>query len=155
MKHFEMTIPLNPRPKKNTQEIVYVRGKPLIVQNKNYKKFQSDCGKYIRFSGEPISTPVSVKYTFFRGTKHRVDETNLEEAMDDILAHYGVLKDDCRDIVVNHDGTRVLYDKENPRIEIEITDYDEPYEQWSDWTGKEKIQKRIKKNGGRMDKNQP
>lgn len=32
----------------------------------------------------------------------------------------GVIKDDNRNIVASHDGSLVLYDKERPRIEIEI-----------------------------------
>jgi Holliday junction resolvase RusA-like endonuclease len=53
-------------------------------------------------------------------TKRRVDLTNLLEAIDDILVKYGVLEDDNYNIIDNHDGSRVYYDKENPRTEITI-----------------------------------
>ena len=53
-------------------------------------------------------------------TKHRVDLANLLAATCDILTHYGVLEDDNSMIIVSHDGSRVLYDKERPRCEIEI-----------------------------------
>lgn len=36
-------------------------------------------------------------------------------------ARFGVIKDDNSRIVAGHDGSRVLYDKENPRVEITIT----------------------------------
>lgn len=58
-------------------------------------------------------------------TRHRVDLTNLLEATDDLLVHWGVLQDDNSRIVASHDGSRVLYDHDNPRAEIYITDIDE------------------------------
>ena len=54
-------------------------------------------------------------------TRRRVDLANLLEAADDVLVHAGVIADDHSGIVVSHDGSRVLYDKEKPRTEIEIT----------------------------------
>jgi Holliday junction resolvase RusA-like endonuclease len=53
-------------------------------------------------------------------TKRRVDLTNLLEAIDDVLVKYGVLKDDNSEIITSHDGSRVLYDKDNPRTEVAI-----------------------------------
>lgn len=53
-------------------------------------------------------------------TKRRVDLTNLLEAIDDVLVKYGVLKDDNSEIITSHDGSRVLYDKNNPRTEVVI-----------------------------------
>jgi len=54
-------------------------------------------------------------------TRRRVDLTNLLEAIDDVLVHYGVLSDDNSSIIVSHDGSRVLYDKARPRTEVTIT----------------------------------
>ena len=76
-----------------------------------------------------IDYPVNVKYTFYMQTKRRVDGLNLAAAIDDILVDAGVIIDDNRDIVAGHDGTRVYYDKEHPRVEIEITPV-EGYQQW-------------------------
>lgn len=55
-------------------------------------------------------------------TKRRVDLVNLLEATCDILVHYGVLADDNSSIVAGHDGSRVLHDKERPRVEVTITE---------------------------------
>jgi Holliday junction resolvase RusA-like endonuclease len=46
---------------------------------------------------------------------------NLMEATLDILVDAGVLADDNSRIVVSHDGSRVMLDRENPRAEITIT----------------------------------
>jgi len=45
---------------------------------------------------------------------------NLLEAIQDILVKYDILKDDNSKIVASTDGSRVLYDKQNPRTEIYI-----------------------------------
>ena len=50
--------------------------------------------------------------------------TNLLESIDDVLVRAGVLKDDHSGIIVSHDGSRVLYDKDNPRTEVYIADYE-------------------------------
>lgn len=57
-------------------------------------------------------------------TRHRVDLVNLLEATSDILVKASVIEDDNVNIVKSHDGTRVLYDKETPRVEVEITEYE-------------------------------
>ena len=63
---------------------------------------------------------VNVKALFYMKTKRKVDLTNLLEALDDVLVKGGMLVDDNCTIIKSHDGSRVLYDKENPRIEVEI-----------------------------------
>ena len=55
-------------------------------------------------------------------TRRKVDLVNLLEATCDILVHTGVLEDDNSRIVTGHDGSEVRYDKENPRVEIEISE---------------------------------
>lgn len=47
---------------------------------------------------------------------------NLLEAADDALVTAGVLADDNSKIVVSHDGSRVLLDRDTPRTEIYITE---------------------------------
>lgn len=101
----------------------------FIVPSKQYKAYQAAALKELKAEGEPIDTPVNICYTFYMGSRRKVDGLNLSAAMDDILVKAGILKDDNRDIAAAHDGTRVYYDKENPRTEISITRL-EDYEQW-------------------------
>jgi len=54
-------------------------------------------------------------------TRRKCDLSNMLEALDDVLVKYGLLEDDNYTIVESHDGSRVLYDKENPRTEVYIT----------------------------------
>lgn len=70
---------------------------------------------------KPIECPVNVKCVFYMKTRRRVDALNLLATIDDLLVDVGILADDNSNIVVAHDGSRVLYDKDNPRTEITIT----------------------------------
>ena len=57
----EMVIPIAPRTKKNSQRIVLVKGRPIIMPSKLYKDYEKDCGKYITKPLSPINIPVNVK----------------------------------------------------------------------------------------------
>ena len=78
-----------------------------------------------------INCPVNVKAVFYTQTRRKIDLTNLLEAVDDMLVYTDVLADDNRDVIAGHDGSRVFYDKKNPRIEIEIKKV-EDYIQWKE-----------------------
>lgn len=119
------TIPLAPHTKKNSSEICYnpVTKMRFIRPSKIYKQYEQDCGLFIpkKYLNANIKAPVNIKCTFFMASRRKVDISNLLSAIDDILVHYKVLEDDNCRIIVSHDGSRVYYDKENPRTVVEIT----------------------------------
>lgn len=115
-----ITIPLPPITKKNSQQIITVRGRPMIIPSKQYKRYEKACDPYISPS-EPFREPVNVSMVFYMPTRRRVDLVNLQEACLDVLVKHGVIEDDNCRIVATMDGSRVDYDKENPRTEVEIT----------------------------------
>lgn len=114
-------IPLQPISKKNSQQIFVNRktGKPFITPSKAYKDYERNALFFIPRI-EPITEPVNVKCLFYVGSRRKCDLTNMLEAIDDILVHAGVLADDNYTILSGHDGSRIYYDKENPRTEIYI-----------------------------------
>lgn len=69
---------------------------------------------------KPIDEPVNVKCLFYMPTHRRCDLTNMLEAIDDVMVAGGLLADDNYKIIKSHDGSRVLYDEENPRTEVYI-----------------------------------
>lgn len=117
----KLTIKLPPRTKKNSQRIVLVKGRPVIIQSKQYKDYEKAASIFIPKTDKPIDYPVNVKMLFYTQTRRRCDLVNHEEACLDILTKYGLLQDDNSNIVVSMDGSRVLYDKDNSRTEVEIT----------------------------------
>lgn len=121
---FQAVIPIEPRSKKNSQEICINRKthRPFVKQSERYIQFEKECGYYLNNKPPaPIDYPVNCKYIMYRSTNRVFDALNGCEAIDDVLVKYGILADDNFKIVVGHDGTRVRVDKENPRIEITIT----------------------------------
>lgn len=119
---YEAVIPINPRTKKNSMQIVmnHKTGRPFVTQSSKYKEYEKNCGYFLKKLPKPICEPVNVKCVFYRETRIRCDLVNLENAILDILTSFGILADDNRDIVYSMDGSRVFYDKDAPRTEITI-----------------------------------
>lgn len=119
----KIVLPGQPITKKNSQQILINKktGRPFIMPSKQYKKYRDICGEHIDYDGEPIDEPVNLKCVYYTGTRRKVDMCNLLQATCDILVDFEVLADDNNTIIQSVDGSRVLYDKENPRVEIEIT----------------------------------
>ncbi len=113
-------IPLAPVTKKNSQQMVRAGNRWIVVPSKAYKQYEKEAGWYMPNDAEIISTPINVSCTYYMPTRRRVDLVNLQEATLDILVRYGIIEDDNCRIVVSMDGSRVLYDKANPRTVIEI-----------------------------------
>lgn len=118
---WKATIPGDPRTKKNSQRIITTKtGKRIPLPSRAFEEYQEQCQWHIRRPAQPIDTPVNVRCLYYMKTRRKVDLCNLLEATCDILVHCGVLADDNSNIVVSHDGSRVFYDKDNPRVEITI-----------------------------------
>ena len=121
------TILGNPITKKNSQRIIKVKLKNgrcfhKIMPSKAFEKYEKECKPYMSKVKEPIIVPVNLKCIYYMKTKRAVDLLNLLEGTADILVDYGVLADDNRDIVYSTDGSKVLYDKNNPSVEVEIVE---------------------------------
>jgi len=124
----KFTIPLPPRTKKNSSQMFknFKTGKLYPAPSKAFLKYQTDAGWYIPHKGEKISKKVNVKCLFYTeidydNTNGIIDLVGLLQAIDDILVHYGVLKDDNCRIIAGHDGSAVMHDG-TARTEITITE---------------------------------
>ncbi len=116
-----IVIPIAPRTKKNSQQIIKIRGRYMIIPSKAFRDFEKEALSYLPFV-DPFLSPCNVKCEYYMPTRRKVDLVNLQEATLDILVKAGILIDDNSNVVVSMDGSRVYYDKENPRTEIEITE---------------------------------
>ena len=124
MTEIKYIIQLPPITKKNSQQILTNprTGRPFIMPSKKYKEYEVQAGVFLRpRPPKPIACTLNVKCLFYMPTRRAVDLNNLLEAATDVLVHSGIIEDDNCRIVVAHDGSRVLYDKDNPRTEITIT----------------------------------
>lgn len=122
-------ISLPPITKKNSQQILtnHRTGKPFIAPSSAYKRYEQQA---IYFLTPKPKTPLAGRYrvtaAFYMPTRRSVDLTNLLEAAHDTLVAAKILADDNNTIIASVDGSRVLYDKENPRTEIIIQELNEP-----------------------------
>ena len=119
----KIILPFTPRTKKNSMQIFKTpSGKPFLTPSKAYKQYIEDCKIFLTSSILPkgIDCSVNVRCLYFMPTKRKVDLVNLLNATCNALVLYGVIKDDNSSIIVSHNGSRVLYDKEMPRTEIYI-----------------------------------
>ena len=115
-----MQILVNPKTKR-----------PFISPSSAYKAYRKAALMMIPQEARVgIDYPVNVKAVFYMPTRRKVDLSNLNSAIHDILVDANVLSDDNRDIVAATDGSRVLYDREHPRAEVTITKLEGEYEKW-------------------------
>ena len=125
----KIIIPNNPITKKNHGRIVQKRfpnGKsiPIMLPSEAYTKYEKDCKQYMPKLESPINIPINLEVHYYMETKRKCDITNLLQATCDVLVKYKVIEDDNYTIIASVDGTKVFYDKENPRTEIYITKKD-------------------------------
>lgn len=116
-------ISLPPITKKNSQQILtnHRTGKPFIAPSRQYKKYEQAAMWYLTPKPKaPLSGRYRVATVFYMPTRRRTDLANLIEAAHDVLVAGKILADDNYTIIDNVDGSRVMYDKENPRTEIFI-----------------------------------
>lgn len=121
-----LTLYGEPRTKKNSARILRTRsGTPFVAPSKAYVDYETDCLRQINRPRSPISARVNVRCVYYMKTARRVDLANLIEATTDILVKARVLEDDNCCIVAAHDGSRVDYDKQKPRVEIWIEEMED------------------------------
>lgn len=105
---------------------IYNNCKLYLIQSKSFLEYESDAIEQLEEIkkknkiSKPINQPINIKCIYYRGDKRRCDLLNLLNATADILVDAGIIEDDNYNILVSADGSRVFYDKENPRTEIEI-----------------------------------
>ena len=117
----KIVIEGNPITKKNHQNIVFAKGRRIVIPSKPYQEYEKKCKQYMPTLDKPIDYPINLCCHYYMETRRKTDITNLLQATCDILVKYGVLEDDNYSIVSSFNGTKASYDKENPRVEIEIT----------------------------------
>jgi Holliday junction resolvase RusA-like endonuclease len=126
----KFTIKLPPVTKKNHGQIVWRGNRPIMIPSKPYLNYERDA-KWFMPKVKTIDYPVNIKCIYYMPTRRKVDLSNLLNATLDLLVHYGILLDDNRNIVYSVDGSRVYYDKDNSRTEIEITRIKGDVELWA------------------------
>ena len=123
MKELTIIIPINPRSKKNSQQIVFNKKtkRAMVIQNKNYTQFERDCKPFMPILEQPIDYPINLSVQFYVCDARKRDIANYLEAIQDILVKYNIIKDDNYNIVASIDGCSMAINREYPHCEILIT----------------------------------
>lgn len=111
-----------PITKKNSQQIIKAGKYRKIIPSERYKIYEKDCLYQLKQKPRAEGGPWNMRCVYYMPTRHRVDLVNLLEATCDILVEAGIIEDDNSKIIASHDGSRVKYDKANPRVEITLTE---------------------------------
>ncbi len=114
-----------PRTKKNSGIITTQGSHPRILPSAAFSawnrlaqmqlaRFRSS--KYWRYT---VSVPVNVQALFYRD-KLTGDAVGYYQALADALEEGGIVQNDL--LIVSWDGSRLMKDAKNPRVEVEITE---------------------------------
>ena len=119
---YKLTVLGKPITKKNSMQMITDKrtGRVFPIPSKAFKNYQKVFLSQAKRPKAPISEPCNVQAVYYMPTRHMVDITNLLSATHDLLVDAKILEDDNSRIVKSVDGSRVYYDKENPRVEIEV-----------------------------------
>lgn len=121
----KFTIPVKPRTKKNHSSIVTLKnGRTLLLPSKQYKEFEKQVCTFIheaKSTSKPIDMPCNLKCIFYKEKNFRSDLMGYMQAIADALVKAEVFADDNSNIIASTDGSKVLLDRDNPRIEVEIS----------------------------------
>ena len=122
--NLKFTVHGQPIVKKNNQKVVTRGGKTFKVDTPAYTRWRNSA--YFQIAQalgkpEPIPVAINLRVHFYMETRTATDISNLLEGIQDVLVTSRILADDNYMIVAGLDGTRAYYDKNNPRMEVEIT----------------------------------
>ena len=127
---WQYDIKLNPVTKKNSQQIIKVHGRNIIIPSAAYKKYEAQCAQFLQDKPEqPINVPCEVTCLYFlqRTKKGEIpkrvpDLCNLMEATHDVLVKYKILEDDNSRIIWSVDGSRVYWTMGEPHTIVTIVE---------------------------------
>ena len=120
---YKFVIEGHPAGKKTSQQIIFCKGKPKIIQNSRYNDYEQEFiiqmyKLYPELKTLNLACPINLKCVYYIKDRRKRDLVNLLQATCDILVNAGVIKDDNHEIIRSFDGSTVYVDKIKPRVEI-------------------------------------
>lgn len=127
---YRFTIFGAPRTKKTHNEVVRVRGRPVVMPSKQWRRWLRSAKLKLPDLFVTIRQNVNCRALFYRDAS-RGDAVGYYQGLADFLERYGQIKRDGRVLragliysdqqIVSWDGSRLLVDRERPRVEVELT----------------------------------
>lgn len=115
------TIQGIPRTKKNSQRIIVIGGKRAVLQSRQYLCWEAPAVFQLQAQRHGLTwkCPVNMRAIVYRD-RAVGDLLNYLAAISDVLEKAGVVANDR--LIVSLDGSRMLVDRQRPRVEIELTE---------------------------------
>ena len=109
-----------PRTKKNHGQIIHVKGRPVMMPSPEYRAWESGCKRAAVYdrTAPAIAHEVNCCALIYREVRTG-DAVGYYQAIADTLEHLGIVQNDR--LIVSWDGTRMLKDPDNPRVEVTLT----------------------------------
>lgn len=120
-----LSVVINGQPpsKKNSKQIIHVRGRMIIIPSKGHKDWH-DQSLYplisLKNALPSVLIPKLVLCTLYSKDKRKWDISNKWESVGDLLVDAGIIEDDNYDFISK---LLIVYggvDKENPRTELDL-----------------------------------
>lgn len=131
----KFNIPGRPSTKKTSQRVVR-RGKyTKILPSLLYEKYENHCKEYCEtfwknYKLDPIDFGISVKLNVYLDSWIVGDECGYQQAHGDIIQKHGIIADDMWIHWADKNSHMIHYDKDNPKVEVEICRYRHPKEEF-------------------------
>lgn len=118
----KLIIPGRPATKKNSNRLGFAGKRRVILPSEAFERYQADALWHLKKYQDRYTCPVQVTCLYWLPDRRWwPDLVGLLQATSDILQESGILEDDK--LIANYDGSRIVgLDKQNPRVEIEITE---------------------------------
>lgn len=122
-----LVVPGDTPSKKNGKRIITNSrtGKPMIISSTRHNDWEKGAiaAVALQFAGYKVTDyPVALGLTFYFSNKRARDLDNVAASIMDVLVKSGVLEDDSTKyvtrLVLEYGGV----DKENPRVEVELSE---------------------------------
>jgi hypothetical protein len=129
-------IPGRPSTKKTSQRVVRRGGFTRILPSLLYEKYEKHCEVYCKDlwcnkNLLPMDFGVGIKLKVYLDSWVVGDECGYQQAHGDIIQKHGIIANDMWIHWLDRDSHMIYYDKENPRIEVEIYRYRHPKEEYN------------------------
>jgi hypothetical protein len=144
------TIPGRPSTKKTSQRVVRRGGFTKILPSLLYEKYENHCKSYCEsfwknLGYDPIDFGISIKLKVYLDSWIVGDECGYQQANGDIIQKHGIISDDMWIHWADNGNHMIHYDKENPRIEVEIKRFKHPKEAYRNEKNEKEAIKEAKK----------
>lgn len=85
--------------KKNSKQIIQIKGRPVIISSKNYLDWEREQLLLIKWNKEPLEKIKSITCKFTSVDNRKWDLSNKFESIADMFVKKGILKDDNYSVI--------------------------------------------------------